>query len=516
MKNLFAFIILLFFITSTLTQAQEITATLAGTGSSYGFSVIAGGNTLFRVIGDGNVGIGTITPSNRLDVRGRIAVDHHTMLSLANQTDFKGTMFFGGGSAGYNLSNAGGDPNGTVNTAVGYEALFEVTTGHSNTVMGYYAGRANTDGYNNTFVGWGSGQGNISGAGNCFYGNASGMWNTGDNNVYIGNHSGHGFDGGDNNVFLGESAGGWHTDGSGNVMIGRNSGFDNTTASTNVGCVFIGYHSGRFEKGDNKLIIENSESSTPLIGGDFSTDDVVINGNLEVTKTFKDENGEVGTAGQLLSSTVTGTDWIAATSGGDFSNGGEASGTDRTLGNTDNFDLSFKTNNTSRFKIQNDGGIRIDGNVGIFNGPSGDALNKSLQLYGHGTYSNPFIKVSGHNSAYIDLESRRTGTTNGKVWKIISGGGSVLDLDRFSIYNADDGYVFNIRDGGDVGIGTQTPTAKVDVNGSTGYDQLRMRTSYTPSSSSDTNGNIGDIAWDDSNIYIKTSTGWMKAALTTF
>lgn len=60
------------------------------------------------------------------------------------------------------------------------------------------------------------------------------------------------------------------------------------------------------------------------------------------------------------------------------------------------------------------------------------------------------------------------------------------------------------------------PTALLDVGAVTGYDQLRIRTSYTPSSSSDTNGSIGDVAWDDDYIYIKTGAGWKRTALSTF
>jgi len=43
-----------------------------------------------------------------------------------------------------------------------------------------------------------------------------------------------------------------------------------------------------------------------------------------------------------------------------------------------------------------------------------------------------------------------------------------------------------------------------------------MRTSYTPSGTSDTNGNVGDVAWDDNYIYVKTSAGWARAALSTW
>jgi len=70
-------------------------------------------------------------------------------------------------------------------------------------------------------------------------------------------------------------------------------------------------------------------------------------------------------------------------------------------------------------------------------------------------------------------------------------------------------------DAGSFGIGTNYPTATLDVNGSTGYNQIRMRTSYTPSSSADTNGNVGDMARDDNFIYIKAGAGWKKAALGT-
>ena len=67
-----------------------------------------------------------------------------------------------------------------------------------------------------------------------------------------------------------------------------------------------------------------------------------------------------------------------------------------------------------------------------------------------------------------------------------------------------------------IGIGTQTPTAKLDINGTTGHSQFRLRTSYTPTSTSDTNGNTGDFSWDDNYFYIKTSAGWKRSALTTF
>jgi hypothetical protein len=45
-------------------------------------------------------------------------------------------------------------------------------------------------------------------------------------------------------------------------------------------------------------------------------DNIVANGDLKVIGAFRDSNGNVGSSGQILSSTVTGTAWIAAPSGG--------------------------------------------------------------------------------------------------------------------------------------------------------------------------------------------------------
>jgi hypothetical protein len=70
---------------------------------------------------------------------------------------------------------------------------------------------------------------------------------------------------------------------------------------------------------------------------------------------------------------------------------------------------------------------------------------------------------------------------------------------------------------GKTGIGINgAPTSKLDVAGDSGYSQLRLRTTYTPTSSTDTNGNTGDFSWDSNYIYVKTPSGWKRATLTAF
>jgi hypothetical protein len=69
-----------------------------------------------------------------------------------------------------------------------------------------------------------------------------------------------------------------------------------------------------------------------------------------------------------------------------------------------------------------------------------------------------------------------------------------------------------IDDNGKVGIGTESPTAKLDVNS----DILRLRTSKTPSSASD-DGEAGDICWDANYIYICVATDtWKRSAISSW
>ena len=69
-----------------------------------------------------------------------------------------------------------------------------------------------------------------------------------------------------------------------------------------------------------------------------------------------------------------------------------------------------------------------------------------------------------------------------------------------------------INASGNVGIGTSSPTAKLDINSNT----LRLRTAKTPASATDT-GNAGDIAWDANYIYVCTAANtWKRTALSTW
>jgi hypothetical protein len=94
--NLPLLITILFLLTPVKTIIpQEIEATLGGSTSNYGFSIKNINNTtLFRVLGDGKVGICTTNPSKNLDVNGTIgwgtsgaflSADHGASIELRGQ-----------------------------------------------------------------------------------------------------------------------------------------------------------------------------------------------------------------------------------------------------------------------------------------------------------------------------------------------------------------------------------------------------------------------------------------------
>lgn len=51
------------------------------------------------------------------------------------------------------------------------------------------------------------------------------------------------------------------------------------------------------------------------------------------------------------------------------------------------------------------------------------------------------------------------------------------------------------------------------TNNTVYVNALNIKTPFTPSSSGDTSGQVGDIVWDNNYVYIKTNTGWGRSAL---
>ncbi|MCP4707149.1 MAG: tail fiber domain-containing protein [Planctomycetes bacterium] len=86
---------------------------------------------------------------------------------------------------------------------------------------------------------------------------------------------------GDYNVGVGYRANYYNQEGSQNTTIGYHAGRGNSIHNKS-GNVFIGYQAGYYETGDNKLYIDNSDTSDPLIYGDFLNNTLTVNGKLGV------------------------------------------------------------------------------------------------------------------------------------------------------------------------------------------------------------------------------------------
>ena len=152
--------------------------------------------------------------------------------------------------------------------------------------------------------------------------------------------------------------------------------------------------------------------------------------------------------------------------------------------------IFLQTNNTNRLTVAS------GGNIGIgTNSPS-----TKLQLKGNSTY----ITVnnnSNHNSVQVGSDS----SGDGALFLRDSGGNNKIYLSGESNTN-------NYINSGNIGVGTTAPNSKVHING-TAMEQLRMETSGGPGSSGATNGRVGDMAYDDDYFYIKTANGWGRIAL---
>lgn len=202
-----------------------------------------------------------------------------------NKTTSYGNTFIGCFSGRMNTT-------GSYNTFMGRYSGYNNSSGRSNVFLGGLSGNYNLTGNDNVFIGLLSGYRNSTASGNTFIGRNSGSSNTtGASNVFIGHNSGYRNNSGRDNIMLGSYAGYNNTYGSDNSFIGKQSGYSNATGRNNVfmgrsagyrnvsgsNNVFIGYSSGYYELGSNRLYIDNSTTTSPLIYGKFDTNQLGVN-----------------------------------------------------------------------------------------------------------------------------------------------------------------------------------------------------------------------------------------------
>lgn len=211
---------------------------------------------------------------------------------------------------GVDVAGGLGGLTGDMNTAYGTQAMYSITSGDANTAVGWRSQRGLTDGDFNTAIGEQSLTALTTGHGNTAVGvstlasvtttgyntgvGADVLWNaTSAYNTAMGAFAGAAVVDGGYNTYVGYDAGKDNVSGDNNVAIGAHAGHTNTGS----GNVFLGYKAGEDSGAtSNTLYIDNSDDATPLIYGDFSTDDITINGDLNVTGIYS-QGGTAGVTG---------------------------------------------------------------------------------------------------------------------------------------------------------------------------------------------------------------------------
>jgi hypothetical protein len=251
-----------------------------------------------------NVGIGTATPSHVLTVVGGDALVNGLTIGKGLSQNATNTAFglnAMAATAGSVNSVAIGNNALTANTtgfsmtAIGYQALMANTTGNQNTAVGQVTLKANTTGTGNTAIGdqalWGNTTGNYNtvvgeqaassssattGSYNSGLGYATLFKTTGTYNSVLGAMGFMALTTGGSNTGVGANVLKSLVTGNNNTALGYNAGTNANAAST--GNLFLGYGAGPTVAGavSDTLYINNSQSDTPLIWGDFSAGRVGI------------------------------------------------------------------------------------------------------------------------------------------------------------------------------------------------------------------------------------------------
>ncbi len=357
-----------------------------------------------------------------------------TEINDLTDAKYDGSSLFVGNGAGVNDDAGASDGIKNYNTGVGNNALHLNTTGYYNTVNGY----------------------------NALYFNTGGAYN-----IAIGTFSLNSNTTGNYNVGIGYDSNRLNQEGSKNTIIGYKAG-RGSSVHNKSGNVFLGYQAGYNEAGNDKLYIENSNSSSPLIWGDFANDSISINGKFHAVDNITGDK-IIGSINNLVDGKAfTNTIYLGKNAGKDsdstlklnnigigaYSLYSNVDGTNNISIGTES--LLWNKNGTQNISIgnfsfsYNENGSK---NTVIGYSAGGDGNINSL----HSISGNVFL---GYKAGYYETSSNKLYINNDSSSSPLIWGDFANDIAAIN---------------GKLGVGTQNPSDKVEIIADAGQDGLRVR-----------------------------------------
>ncbi|MHC4500335.1 MAG: autotransporter outer membrane beta-barrel domain-containing protein, partial [Planctomycetota bacterium] len=433
----------------------------------------------------GSVGVGTTNPGERLDVNGNININSVYKIAGSSVLSVRGTrnILVGVDAGTYNTGSDG--------TFLGYHAGYN-NDGNDNTFLGYWAGRYNTTGHHNTFVG-----------------SRTGCYNTmGNYNTFLGSNAGSSNTTGASNTFLGNYAGCSNTRGAANTFLGKEAGYSNEEG---VGNVFLGYRAGYNETSSNKLYIANSNVDPPLIYGDFAAGNVGIGTSAPSEKLDVSGNININSVYKIAGEAV------LSNSGTDNLFVGVGAGANNTVGERNTFS-GYRAGYSNTI---GEGNTFLGGEAGYSNNNAGYntfigfRAGRSNTSGASNTFLGPaagYSHTTGHYNTFLGYNAGAYNETGaGNVFIGNKAGSNETGSNKLYIANDEaDANVLIYGDfsTGNVGIGTTSPSAKLEVNGTvkaTGFAGI------TGDLIVDANVHVeGELAWQAKTGYISVSAAGFR------
>ncbi|MFZ5376876.1 MAG: site-specific integrase [Patescibacteria group bacterium] len=498
-----------FFAGTQVVGAENISHT---TGSEGYYNVALGYRSLYQITtGYANTAVGYNSLYNVTTGNNNLAMGRDAGYNVTGSNNFSlGTSSgqWGAGSTNVAIGNSAASAGSTTvntyrNVAIGHYT-FNSGAGSDNISIGAYSNYSNTSGIRNTTVGSLAAQGTSSYSSNynviVGYQAAFNMANASNNNTVVGYLSGYNLTTGDNNILFGNYAGYNQNTASNLLIIDNQQRADTATELTNsilYGVMAATPGSQTLRINAAATIVPDAAAVVPLsiranasqtanlqewqnssgtalsvvnasgnlgIGTTTPSQNLHIQGNARLTGALYDVNNSVGTAGQVLSTTTTGVDWIDASAVGtnywqrDLGSLAPINITDDLLmGSTATASaivrLPGQTNENAFFNLGT-------GNLGVGTTAPGSklesvntsaaALTEALRISNNGAGVNTGVSFAFANAG--SAQALIKGYYDGE-WKMGLGGtsaGNTLTLTRAE----------------NVGIGSISPTAKLDIAGS--------------------------------------------------